>query len=55
MNKVKPTYYLDTKSIKRDEQLLKVMHCRKKAEKTKLLHNFGLDAVDRCTVEINQV
>lgn len=60
--KVKPVHYLDTrhlsesirKSIKRDEKLLQVMPCRTKAEKTKLLHNFALDAVDRCTAEINQ-
>ena len=27
---------------------------RTKAEKTKLLANFALDVVDRCTAEINQ-
>lgn len=27
---------------------------RTMAEKTKYLHNFALDAVDRCTAEINQ-
>lgn len=60
--KVEPTHYLDTrhlsesvrKSIKRDEKLLKAMPCRTKAEKTKFLHNFAPDAVDRCTAEINQ-
>uniref|UniRef100_K1Q0N2 Uncharacterized protein n=1 Tax=Magallana gigas TaxID=29159 RepID=K1Q0N2_MAGGI len=31
-----------------------IMPKRSKAEKTKLLHNFALDAVDRCTAEINQ-
>uniref|UniRef100_K1Q240 Mutator-like transposase domain-containing protein n=1 Tax=Magallana gigas TaxID=29159 RepID=K1Q240_MAGGI len=62
LNKVKPMHYLDTrhlsksigKSIKRDEKLLQVVPCRTKAEKTKLLHNFAFDAVDRCTAEINQ-
>ncbi|XP_062577982.1 uncharacterized protein LOC134239870, partial [Saccostrea cucullata] len=58
----KPVHYIDTrhlsenirKSIKKDQKLLEVMPKRTKAEKTKLLHNFALDAVDRCTAEINQ-
>ena len=43
------------KSIKRDEKPLKVMPTATYAERKKLLHNFALDAVDRFTVEINQV
>lgn len=58
----KPCHYIDTrhlsesirKAIKRDQRLLEIMPKRTKAEKTKLLHNFALDAVDRCTAEINQ-
>lgn len=58
----KPCHYIDTrhlsesirKAIKRDQKLLEIMPKRTKAEKTKLLHNFALDAVDRCTAEINQ-
>ena len=56
-----PTHHLDTrhlsenirKSIKRDNKL-QIMPKRTKAEKTKLLANFALDVIDRCTAEINQ-
>lgn len=61
--KVKPTHYLDTRHLsesirksflKRNKKLLQVMPCRTNVEKTKLLHYFLLDAVDRFPAEINQ-
>lgn len=40
---------------KRPEETTLRDHDKKtKAEKTKLLHNFALDVVDRCTAKINQ-
>ena len=58
----KPVHFIDTrhlsesirKSIKKDQSLLELMPRRTKAEQKKLLHNFALDVVDRCTAEINQ-
>ena len=41
------------KSIKRDDKLLQIVPKRPKAEKTKLLVNFVLDVVHRCTANIN--
>ena len=60
--KKQPVHYIDTrhlsesvrKSIKRDDKLAKVMPGKNKAERVKHLHNFALDAVDRCTAEVNQ-
>lgn len=58
--KVKPTHYSASLGkyqeifLKRNEELLQVMPCRTNVEKTKLLHYFLLDAVDRCPAEINQ-
>lgn len=60
--KKEPIHYIDTrhlsesirKSIKKDNKLEQIMPGRTKSERIKQLHNFALDAVDRCTAEINQ-
>lgn len=61
-NKFMVQHYIDTrhlaenhrKSMKRDENLAKIVKGKTKAERVKTAHNLAIDIADRCQAEINR-